>query len=42
MLRRHPDLAADEVAELELQARGLGLQADAARRGRVLDGFAIS
>ncbi|MEA2608473.1 MAG: hypothetical protein QOJ75_716 [Chloroflexota bacterium] len=37
LLRRHPDLSADEIGEVELQARGRGLQADADRRERVVD-----
>lgn len=36
-MRRHPELTADEVAEVELQARGRSLQAEAERRERVLD-----
>ena len=39
LLRRHPELTADEVGEVELQARGRSLQAEAERRERVLDAF---
>jgi hypothetical protein len=37
LLRRHPELTAGEVGEVELQARGRSVQAEAERRERVLD-----
>jgi hypothetical protein len=37
LLRDHPELTADEVREVQLQARGRALQADAERRERVVD-----
>jgi hypothetical protein len=37
LLRRHPELAADEVGEVERQARGQGIMAERDRTQRVLD-----
>lgn len=37
LLRRHPQLTAGEIGEVELQARGRSLQSEAERRERVLD-----
>jgi len=39
LIRRHRDLTADEVAEVEFQARGRSVQAEGERHERVLDAF---
>jgi hypothetical protein len=36
-VRQHPELEADEISAIELQARGQGAKADAERRDRVVD-----
>lgn len=39
LLRRHPELGADEVSEVEREARGQQIQVGMERRERVIDGL---
>ena len=39
LLLAHPDLAADEIVELERQARGQGIRAERERVQRLVDGL---